>query len=525
MTAAARGPVGSYSLALMARAEQSGDKVAIVDQAGEMTYRELLVQATQMASRLRGQSPDLVAARIAFLALPGRHYVIVQWGIWLAGGVAVPLCITHPRPEQEYVVADADVSAVVGTPGFEEIGAALAAKHGRRFVNLEGLSGEASASSLLPRVDEARHALILYTSGTTGKPKGVVTTHRNLRAQVLSLIEAWGWTENDQILHVLPLHHLHGILNVLLCPLWAGAICQFLPRFDAVRVWQILAEGKLSLFMAVPSIYQRLIQAWEEADPATRQQWSRSCATLRLMVCGSAALPIPMLEKWRTISGHTLLERFGMTEIGMGLSNPLHGERRPGAVGSPLPGVEVRLVDEADQEIARDGDPGLIEIRGPNVFHEYWRRPDETARAFHGDWFRTGDMGVCHAGIYRILGRSSVDIIKSGGYKISALEIEQVLLGHEQILECAVVGIPDEAWGERVSAAIQWRGRVKLTLDELREWARQQLAIYKVPSRILAVDGLPRNTMGKVNKKEVALLFAAADQASLHREPAHGLQA
>jgi malonyl-CoA/methylmalonyl-CoA synthetase len=503
---------GSYSLPLMARAEQFGDRVAIADQDGEMTYRELLRQATQMASRLRGRRSKLEAARIAFLASPGRHYVVVQWGIWLAGGVAVPLCITHPRPEQEYVIADADVSTVVAGPGFEELGATLAASQGRRFVNLEDLGSEAYWS--LPKVDESGDALILYTSGTTGKPKGVVTTHRNLMAQVTSLIEAWEWTKDDRILHVLPLHHLHGILNVLICPLWTGAICQILPRFEAVRVWQIMAGGKISLFMAVPSVYQRLIQAWEESDVATRQRWSRCCRAVRLMVCGSAALPIPILEKWRQISGHTLLERFGMTEIGMGLSNPLKGERVPGAVGSPLPGVEVRLVDETDHEIDRDEEPGLIEVRGPNVFRQYWRRPDETAKAFHGDWFRTGDMGVRHHGIYRILGRSSVDIIKSGGYKISALEIEQVLLGHEQILECAVVGIPDEAWGERVSVAIRWRGNRILSLEELREWSRQQLAIYKVPSRLLTVDTLPRNAMGKVIKKDVALLFTSTKRHS-----------
>jgi malonyl-CoA/methylmalonyl-CoA synthetase len=224
------------------------------------------------------------------------------------------------------------------------------------------------------------------------------------------------------------------------------------------------------------------------------------------MVCGSAALPVPMLEKWRTISGHTLLERYGMTEIGMGLSNPLQGERVPGAVGSPLPGVEVRLIDDAGRE-AGDGEPGQIEVRGENVFSEYWGRPDETARAFNAGWFKTGDMAVRNVGIYRILGRSSVDIIKSGGYKVSALEIEQTLLGHPKIAECAVVGVPDSEWGERVCAAIRWRDGAALPLTELRSWAKERLAVYKVPGRVREVNDLPRNAMGKVIKKEVAKLF------------------
>src|SRR5688572_19951545 len=459
-----------------------------------------------MAARLQGELSDRNGARVAFLAAPGRKYVIVQWGTWLAGGVAVPLCISHPRAEQEYVVADSDALIVVAGPGFEEVGATLASAQGRRFVKLDGL--DAQASRPLPDIDGSRNAMILYTSGTTGKPKGVVLTHDNLQAQVVSLIEAWGWHPDDRILHVLPLHHLHGILNVLTCPLWAGAVCQFLPRFDAVAVWQTIQQGEISLFMAVPSIYQRLIQAWEDADRATQQRWSQACSNLRLMVSGSAALPIPVLEKWRRISGHTLLERYGMTEIGMGLSNPLQGERVPGAVGSPLPGAEVRLIDESGREVFEDDVPGQIEVSGPNVFREYWRRPEEMANAFNGGWFRTGDVGVRSRGIYRILGRSSVDIIKTGGYKVSALEIEQVLLSHPEILECAVVGLPDGDWGERVCAAIRWRGHLHLAAEGLRSWARERLAIYKVPSRILTVDALPRNAMGKVMKKEVALLFA-----------------
>ena len=216
--------------------------------------------------------------------------------------------------------------------------------------------------------------------------------------------------------------------------------------FDAPRVWQRLASGEITVFTAVPTIYHRLIAAWENATPETQRAWSDGVRRLRLMMSGSAALPVQMLERWREITGHTLLERYGMTEIGMALSNPLAGERRPGFVGSPLPGVEVRLVDDEGVEVP-DGSAGELEIRGPNVFLEYWRRPEDTAQAFHGDWFRTGDLAVVEGGSYRLLGRLSVDIIKTGGFKVSALEIEEVLRTHPCIAECAVVGVADDGVG------------------------------------------------------------------------------
>jgi malonyl-CoA/methylmalonyl-CoA synthetase len=348
--------------------------------------------------------------------------------------------------------------------------------------------------------------MMVYTSGTTGKPKGVVTTHANLEAQVTCLIEAWGWVPDDRILLVLPLHHVHGIVNVLTCALWAGATCEMLAAFDAGLVWDRLASGKITLFMAVPTIYRRLIAAWEAAPVEQQQAWSTGAARLRLMVSGSAALPVQTLERWHAISGHTLLERYGMTEIGMALSNPLQGERRPGFVGTPLPGVQVQLVDERGHPVL-PGTPGEIEVKGGSVFLEYWNRPDATREAFRDGWFRTGDVAVMENGSYRILGRTSVDIIKTGGYKVSALEIEEVLRTHPAIAECAVVGMADPEWGERVAAAVELRASASLELGALKEWARERLAPYKVPRALRVVESLPRNAMGKVVKQEVAGLF------------------
>jgi malonyl-CoA/methylmalonyl-CoA synthetase len=224
------------------------------------------------------------------------------------------------------------------------------------------------------------------------------------------------------------------------------------------------------------------------------------------MVSGSAALPVKVLEQWQAISGHRLLERYGMTEIGMALSNPLHGQRLPGYVGTPLPQVSVRLVD-AGQSVS-PGSPGEIQVQGAGVVLEYWQNPSATAHAFENGWFRTGDLAIVENGQYRILGRLSVDIIKTGGYKVSALEIEEVLRSHPAIQDCAVVGVDDPEWGERVCAALVLQPQQQLTLESLRRWAKELLAVYKIPTRILSVVELPRNAMGKVTKPAVVELFS-----------------
>lgn len=496
--------VKSFGITLLDRAAQHGARVAVTDASGETSFRDLLAAATRIAAGLQRGRADLGGARIAFLVSPGAAWVETLWGIWMAGGIAVPLSPLHPEPELAHVVADCGAEAVVADGAHEEAIRALAGPE-RRACPLREL--RAAKAGALPVCDESRAALILYTSGTTGRPKGVVTTHGNLRAQIECLVEAWAWTAQDRILHVLPLHHVHGIVNVLCCALWSGATCDMLPRFDARAVWQELRSGRFSLFMAVPTIYSRLISAWTEAGPETRAAWSRAATALRLMVSGSAALPVPVLEKWREITGHTLLERYGMTEIGMALSNPLQGERRPGHVGTPMPGVEVRLVDESGQT-PPDGEPGEIEVRGPAVFAEYWNRPDDTAAAFRDSWFRTGDVAVLDNGSYRILGRSSTDILKTGGYKVSALEIESALRGHPAIAECAVVGVDDPEWGQRVAAAVVLRPSATLTLAGLRAWAAERIAPYKLPTLLRCLDDLPRNAMGKVVKPELGRLLA-----------------
>jgi malonyl-CoA/methylmalonyl-CoA synthetase len=490
---------------LISQAQNSDiSRIAIIDSFNNYSYQDLLDASAKIAATLLDGKADLAQARVAFLVPSTFDYPAVQWGIWRAGGIAVPLCTMHPASEFAYSIEDSDASIVVAHPQYEEILRPVAEKLHRKFLLTTELQNAAPGD--LPDVPPERDAMIVYTSGTTSKPKGVVTTHENIAAQISSLIEAWGWTKDDHILLFLPLHHLHGIINVLGSALWAGATCEMLPRFDAEKVWKNLQENDVTLFMAVPTIYARMVKAWKNASPQEQQLMTNACKKLRLMVSGSAALPVSTLEEWRGISGHTLLERYGMTEIGMALSNPLNGERHPGHVGSPLPGVEVRLVDDKNNVLA-DGEQGEIQVRGKNVFQQYWQRPKVTKEAFVDGWFKTGDVAICKNDVYRILGRNSVDIIKTGGFKVSALEIEEVLRTHESIEQCAVVGAPDPEWGERVCAAIILRDGKTLDLETLRNWAKEHLAVYKIPSRLLILNELPSNAMGKVVKPEVTKLF------------------
>jgi malonyl-CoA/methylmalonyl-CoA synthetase len=496
------------SILLTERAGQHEHRTAIIASEGTFTYRQLLDVSGRVASFLLNGSSDLEERPVAFMAPPGFQYVALQWGIWRAGGIAVTLSLFHPRPELEYVIEDTACAVVVTHPDFVDRLRPIAVDRGLRFSQ----STEALNHPLdkLPAVAASRRAMILYTSGTTGKPKGVVTTHENIAAQITSLVQAWEWKPDDRILEILPLHHIHGIVNVISCALWAGAVCEIFPEFDAKKVWDRIAHGGLTLFMAVPTVYVKLIDAWEKASPGDKKQMTEGCRKMRLMVSGSATLPVPTLERWKEVSGHVLLERYGMTEIGMALSNPLHGKRFPGCVGTPLPGMEARLVDETGKPVA-PGTPGEVEVRGKPVFSEYWHRPEDTRKAFRNGWFMTGDIAVDENKVYRILGRSSVDIIKTGGYKVSALEIEETLLTHPDIKECAVVGVADPVWGERVCAALVLNVGRTLNIETLRAWGKERLASYKVPKDLVVLEKLPRNAMGKLLKPDLKKIFQGSE--------------
>ncbi|KAJ1984446.1 hypothetical protein H4R34_000651 [Dimargaris verticillata] len=496
--------------------------MAIVDPTGNFTYRQLLRDVQTLRYRLSPDGMDLNEARVAFLCPNGYEYVVAQWAIWAAGGIAVPLSTLHPVQELQYFLEDAQATVLLFHPDHAATVEALPANLQARLqlMDVQQSIALASTTAAVPRdlhLSGHRRALIIYTSGTTGKPKGVVSSHCGVQNQVDCLVQAWQWSSHDRIHHALPLHHVHGVINALNCGLASGATVEFASRFRAEDVWRRWIDGPqdLTLFMGVPAMYAKLAQAYDRMPKATQVQASKACRQFRLMVSGSSALPSPLYHRWRDISGHTLLERYGMTETGMVLSNPAldASQRREGSVGYPLPGVQVCLMDDQGQTILPKPDqPGELLVKGGNLFREYWSRPEATRKAFTADgWFKTGDS-ACQAtnGSWRILGRNSQDILKSGGYKISALDIERELLAHPLIRDVAVVGAPDQVLGQQVAAVVQVLPEHCSTVTSLslEAWCQPRLARYQTPRRfkILTTD-IPRNAMGKVSKKAMVEHF------------------
>jgi malonyl-CoA/methylmalonyl-CoA synthetase len=405
----------------------------------------------------------------------------------------------HPDSERAWFVAESCASAVVASEDFVE--AAQACCDGRPVLSVESLR-DSTATSASSGARNGDPALILYTSGTTGKPKGALITHGNLGALAALVASAWDWSADDALLHALPLHHLHGLGISLFVSLLAGSRTRMQARFDAARMWEDMASS--TVLMGVPTMHKKLLDALDGADPETRARWAGNARNLRLVTSGSAALPVRVGQRWRELTGSYPLERFGMTEIGVGLSNPLRGERLPGSCGLPFPGMQVRIVKEDGSDAAPD-EPGEIWIKGPSVFSAYDGNDAATRSAFVDGWFKSGDIATQNgAGYVKILGRTSVDILKSGGYKLSALEIEEVVRELDGIADVAVVGIPDETWGEIAVAAIIQKPGSALDERAVRSFCKERIAAYKVPKRVLSLAEFPRNPVGKVIKPELA---------------------
>eukprot|EP01132_Coremiostelium_polycephalum_P005571 gene5571-6937_t len=534
------------SLPIFQRAIKFKNKTAIIDYPTNQhfSYSKLLKESQSIVKEITYKKEDLEQSRVSFYLPPSFDYVRTQWSIWGAGGVAVPLSMSHSEHELEYVMTNSKSSMVITAPQYMDQISPIAKKLGIPSITLPPLVSSSAEendefhnldeSTTLP-IDPSRNAMIIYTSGTTAFPKGVVTTHNNIESQITTLSKAWEWTKDDHILEFLPLHHVHGVINVVGCALWNGAICEMMPKFDAklvvdriIKSASQLKSNRISLFMAVPTIYSKLIKYIEDerTSDSDKLEIYRSFQTLRLMVSGSSALPESVMKRWEEISGHRLLERYGMTEIGMCLSNPLNGERIPGTVGFPLPGIQVKveplppLIDShqphlaveehGTAELSRGTQVGELLVKGPQVFKEYFDNEKATRESFDKDgWFKTGDtVEKDPNGRFKILGRSSVDIIKSGGYKISALEIERELLEHPSIDECAVLGIPNEEYGQIIGAILVCKkGKKEISLSELQEWCRDRLSNYKIPRVILWKDSIPKNAMLKINKKQLVKLF------------------
>ncbi|MGY0219981.1 acyl-CoA synthetase [Endozoicomonadaceae bacterium StTr2] len=497
---------------IVSRASQHGDAIALHADGKIFSYSWLLNYSKQLAQTLLQQlhCSDLRESRVINLAPAGADYVVMQWAIWLAGGIAVPLALDSPETEIAELVADCDPAIALSSRSCaDRLQSFCQMKRIPLLVVRDGeVCSKLPVSGLLqelglPDIQPQRRAMIVYTSGTTGKPKGVVLSHHNIESQIKTLVDAWQWQPDDFIPLFLPLHHIHGIINVLCCALWVGAEIEAYPRLEVKTLTSRIKTASFSLFMAVPTVYIRLLSYIRSLPADDRVQLVAKFQAMRLMISGSAALPVSIHQQWRALTGHDLLERYGMSETGMTLSNPLQGERRAGTVGLPLAGVDIRLLSERGEVVTAENEPGEILVKSESVFREYWNRPEVTASSFSDSWFRTGDMAVIEDGYYRILGRISVDIIKRCGYKISALEIESVLLEHEAISECAVVGVADFEKGENIVAAVVVHRGATPDEVELRHWCRTYIAGYKVPDRFLMLDSLPRNAMGKVQKKRI----------------------
>ncbi|MBV1944815.1 acyl-CoA synthetase [Streptomyces sp. BV129] len=463
-----------------------------------LTYADLASASGALAARLRG------VGRVAVWATPELETAVAVTGALLAGTAAVPLNPKSGEGELAHILSDSGPALVLTAPGTE-----LPAVFGE----LPRLEVSASGTGTVPEdtcADEDP-ALIVYTSGTTGPPKGAVVPRRALTATLDALADAWRWTGDDVLVHGLPLFHVHGLVLGVLGPLRRGGSVRHLGRFTPEGVARELNDGATMLF-GVPTMYHRLAEALPD-DPELAKALGRA----RLLVSGSAALPVHDHERIAAATGRRVVERYGMTETLMNTSVRVDGEARAGTVGVPLPGVELRLVEEDGTEVgARDGESvGEIQVRGPNLFTGYLNRPDATAAAFTADgWFRTGDVAVREAdGYVRIVGRKATDLIKSGGYKIGAGEIENALLEHPAVRDAAVTGEPDPDLGERVVAwVVPADPGSPPPLTELADHVAARLAPHKRPRVLRLLPALPRNDMGKIMKR--ALTVPAPDRQS-----------
>ena len=426
--------------------------------------------------------------RVCLFLSNSPQLIVALFGNHLLGVISVPVNSSTPSEEFNYVAGKAEISALIS--GQEcEFTLKLQIKPQEFW---EALQTETTPFPENTRADAP--ALLCFTSGTTARPKGVVLTHQNIRSNLQDLIQAWGWTARDRLLLSLPLFHIHG-LGVGLHG-WALTGCTALTteKFEASLVRDLLIEKRCSLFMGVPTMYRRLVDVID----SRRHRFP----ALRLAITGSAPMPTELHRLCRDVFGQTLLERYGMTETMMNMSNPLQGERRPGSVGFPLPSVQIRLLDEDSKEIHQPDQPGEILIRGPNVFSGYWRDPEATRRSFLQGWFRSGDVAYRdQEGYYHLLGRRSLDLIKSGGYRIGAREIEEVLERHPAVREVAVVGLPDQDLGERVTAFVV--PHAPLDKQQLLDYCQQHLARHKCPRSLILLEALPRNPMGKITKNRL----------------------
>jgi len=534
--------------------------VAMVDENGTHTYGQVSVRSRMVANALQaelGTNPEK-SKKISFLCGNNVNFVDAMWGIWRWGHVCVPLDKSQSMASLEFTVKDSNSLAVITTKEFVDKVHPFMKNSDKKLLILEEVLDSRGKEAGAMSVDifdddtynENSDAMMIYTSGSVENAKGVVLSHKNIIAQINAMLDSWGWNRQDTILNVLPLHRTHGMLNCLLCPLAVGAKIIMMPKFNSQKCWEILVNrnetspyNDVNVFMSVPTVYAKLIQKYHE--PEFKAMYNPGdikesiLEKFRLMVTGSSAMPMQVMQEWRQITGQQLLERYGKTELGMVLSDPIEVEaRKAGFVGVPMPGVQVRVVKPGTSEVLLMGDndgttilkqegdtiSGELQVKGAGVFKRYHNHPKDTAKEFTKDkWYMTNDMVEFvpsdgkdgYDGAYKILGNLNVDLIKTGGFRVSAQDVERVLLEHESIGEIAIIGVEDLTYGQKVAAVVSWtEGAPAVELNDIREWAKDKMPSYSLPTLLKVMDKLPRNVMGKVNKKEIAKVAFPAGEAA-----------
>jgi fatty acid CoA ligase FadD36 len=468
--------LASLNPAAVTAAADIGDAVRVGD--STLSRSALVGASTSVAERVGG------AARVAVLATPTAATVLAITGCLIAGVPVVPVPADVGQAERRHILTDSGAQAWLGVAPDEPEGLPHipVRQHARSWHRYPEPSPDAIA-------------MVIYTSGTTGLPKGVQLSRRAIAADLDALAQAWQWTADDVLVHGLPLFHVHGLVLGLLGSLRIGNRFVHTGKPTPTGYGQACSEAGGTLFFGVPTVWSRVV-----ADRAAAQ----ALRPARLLVSGSAPLPVPVFDQLATLTGHQPVERYGATESLITLSTRADGERRAGWVGLPLPGVQSRLVDDHGGSVPADAETvGRLHVRGATLFDGYLNRPEATAEVLSADgWYRTGDAAVVDGeGMHRIVGRESVDLIKSGGYRVGAGEIESALLGHPDVAEAAVVGLPDPDLGQRIVAFVV--GSVDVKPDMLIDYVAQQLSVHKRPREVRIVDELPRNAMGKVLKKKL----------------------
>jgi malonyl-CoA/methylmalonyl-CoA synthetase len=486
---------GSIVAAFLGHAARDPEKSALLFEDEEWTYARVERQALRWAGAYRSAGL-LPGDRVALFLENSPDFVVAYLGAHLAGLVVVAVNTQYRQVELRHILADAGVrlcvTDVARKAEIARVQDELPALE--RVITIEVDDGMFLLMSdpLDPEPpDPEATALIGYTSGTTGRAKGAMLSHRNLAANAWAVTTAWRWSASDRLLLTLPLFHAHGLCVGLHGTLLTGATADLRRKFEADEVFDELARGDATMFFGVPTMYTRLI--------AEAERRKKRPPPIRLYVSGSAPLSPETFAEFERRFGQPILERYGMTETIMNLTNPFDGERRPGTVGQPFPGQEARIVDVRTRAPIEDETPGEIQVRGPHVFAGYWQNEAATAEAFDAEgWFNTGDLGWRSAdGYYTISGRAR-ELIISGGFNIYPREVEEVLESHPAVAEAAVLGLPDADFGEQVAAAVVLSGEA--SVDDLIAHCRDQLASYKKPRQVFFVDELPRNALGKVQK-------------------------